>query len=299
MRPFLIKIMLFFAVVAVVDFSLGRLFYYLQSNKAGGRTGAEFYICEKATEDIIVMGSSRASHHYVSDIISRELGMSCFNAGQDGNGIILQYGRWKLLSKRYAPKLLIYDINPSFDLEINDNMTYVDRLKPFCRDSAVAKYVSSIFPLERLKLLSNMYRFNYKFLELIADSLRKGDYLTTGGYIPLAGSIRQEVVDREPTEKVTSMESDSVKLFYLEQFMKEVTECGTEMIFVVSPSWRGGNYSVEAYENVIELAQQYGAKFYDYIDSTISDNADCFEDSSHLNDDGARLFTEDLVKKLI
>lgn len=93
------------------------------------------------------MGSSRASHHYVPEIISEKLGMSCFNAGQDGNGIILQYGRWKMLSERYTPKLIIYDINPGFDMVVNDNMTYVDRLKPFCYEVAVKNYVSSIFPM--------------------------------------------------------------------------------------------------------------------------------------------------------
>ena len=88
----LIYVAIFFAIVAVVDFSLGRTFHFLQA-RAGGITGAEYYVCEKVTEDIIIMGSSRASHHYVPEIISEELGMSCFNAGRDGNGIILQYGR--------------------------------------------------------------------------------------------------------------------------------------------------------------------------------------------------------------
>ena len=151
MKKFLINIAIFFAIIAVVDFSLGKVFHYLQA-RAGGRTGAEYYVCEKATEDVIIMGSSRASHHYVPEIISENLGMSCFNAGQDGNGIILQYGRWKMMSERYTPKLLIYDITSAFDLAVNDNMTYVDRLKPFCSNANVRGFVSLIFPMERLRV---------------------------------------------------------------------------------------------------------------------------------------------------
>ena len=298
MKRFLVRMAVFFAIVAAVDFSLGKVFSSLQAGKAGGRTGVEYYACRKATEEVIVMGSSKASHHYVPALITEGLGMSCFNAGQDGNGIILQYGRWKMLSERYAPKLLIYDINPTFDLGVNDNMTYLDRLKPFSGDRAVADYIASLFPLERIKLLSGMYRFNYKFLELAADCLRKGDYLSDGGYIPLTGRIRPEIVAQEPAAKLASLDTDPVKLGCLEQLLREAKDKGTEVIFVVSPAWRGGNYTADAYRCVSDLARSYGAGFYEYVDSALCDEPDLFEDSSHLNDLGARAFTKDLVSRI-
>ena len=136
MKKFILYTLLFFTVVAVVDFAAGKVFYYLQS-RAGGRTGAEWYACKESHEDIIIMGSSRASHHYVPQIFEDSLGLSCFNAGQDGNGIILQYGRWKMIRERYTPKMVIYDVTYNFDLGVNDNMTYIDRLKPFCKDRKV------------------------------------------------------------------------------------------------------------------------------------------------------------------
>ena len=45
MKKFLLNIAIFFTIVAVVDFSLGKAFHYLQA-RAGGRTGAEYYVCE-------------------------------------------------------------------------------------------------------------------------------------------------------------------------------------------------------------------------------------------------------------
>ena len=196
MKKFLTNIAIFFAIVAVVDFSLGKVLHYLQST-AGGRTGAEYYACKKSNEDVIIMGSSRASHHYVPELFSEQLGLSCFNAGQDGNGIILQYGRWKMISERYTPKLLIYDISIGFDMALNDNMTYVDRLKPFCNDGVVRSYVASLFPMERIKTVSNLYDYNFKFIEMFFDCIRKGDYTKKAGYIPLYGHIRSEIVNNE------------------------------------------------------------------------------------------------------
>ena len=225
--------------------------------------------------------------------------MSCFNAGQDGNGIILQYGRWKLISERYTPKLIIYDITADFDLKENDNMAYVDRLKPFCKDASVKKYVSCLFPMERVKLFSNLYRYNYKFLEMVFDCLHSGDYMATFGYLPLYSHIRNEIVQQSPSERTVSMPLDVDKLFYLEQLTKEANNVGTRVMFVVSPSWKGGPFSLEAYAEVQEIARKYSAYCFEYIDSSICINSDYFADSYHLNDKGARTFTNDIVTRIL
>ena len=297
MKKFLINMAIFFAIVAVVDFSLGKVFHYIQAT-AGGRTGAEYYVCDKANEDVIIMGSSRASHHYVPEIISEKLGMSCFNAGQDGNGIILQYGRWKMLSERYAPKLLIYDISADFDLMVNDNARYIDRLKPFCCDESVNDYVSTLFPMEKLKTLSCMYCYNYKFIEMAFDRLRNDDYKTECGYIPLYGRIRSEVVEKRDSEKESSFEADAVKLYYLEELIKEAKGKGTHVVLVVSPAWEGGFLTKDAYSGIKAMAERFGVQFLEYINSQICDNPDFFEDSAHLNDKGARVFTNDFVSRI-
>lgn len=298
MKKFLIHIVIFFAIVAVVDFSLGKLFYYLQSTKAGGRTGVEYYACEKSNDDIIIMGSSRAAHHYVPEIITEKTGLSCFNAGQDGNGIILQYGRWKMISERYSPKVILYDITPVFDLEQNDNMAYVDRLKPFCNNTSVKGYVASIFPMEKIKLYSSMYRYNYKFIEMSFDCLLKGNYMKLAGYLPANGHIREEVVRKPVKKTTTAIETDSVKFFYLEQLVKEAKAINTKVVFVVSPYWKGGSYSANAYDQIQALANKYSIQFIDYTDSDICNNPDNFEDSMHLNDKGARTFTDDLFSRI-
>lgn len=297
MKKYLLQIALFFAIVAVVDFAAGKLFRYVQANRAGGRTGAEWYACRESNEDIIIMGSSRASHHYVPQILTDSLGMSYFNAGQDGNGIILQYGRWKMITERYAPKVLIYDVTPSFDLQENDNMAYVDRLKPFCDDSEVKDYVADIFPIERWKLYSQMYRYNYKFLEMLSDCAKtKDDKLN--GYIPLYGQIRKEVVEEASNAKVKPIEFDETKLQYLECLAQECQARNTQLIFVVSPYFKGGSYNEESFSPISELAAKYGLSFYYLNDSEFTDDPNLFKDSYHLNDEGAKTFTEEILHRI-
>jgi len=295
MKKFLINIAIFFAIVAVVDFSLGKVFHYLQWNVTGGRTGNEYYACKQSNEDILIMGSSRAAHHYDPQMISDSLGMSCFNAGEEGNGIIMQYGRWKMISERYAPKLIIYDIFSLYDAEINDNMAYVDRLKPYCDDREVKRYVSSVFPLEKFKLFSQMYCYNYKFFEILSDcriTRQKGN-----GYTPLNGRILKAVEER-PIIKREELESDEVKVAYLMKLIHEAAEKGTKIVFVISPSWHGGHYKKSAYTDINNLAEKYSIPLYSFIDSPICDNPDYFKDSSHLNSKGASIFTSQLVSML-
>ena len=55
--------------------------------------------------------------------------MTCFNCGQNGNGIVLFYGWWKVISERYHPKMIIYDITTDFDLLAGDNHKYLGWLK--------------------------------------------------------------------------------------------------------------------------------------------------------------------------
>ena len=295
MKKYLINIALFFAIVAVVDFAFGKAFYWLQSTKAKGRTKTERYICNDLNADILVMGSSRASHHYVAQLITDSLGMACYNGGQDGNGIVMQYGRWKMLSKHHLPKIIIYDIEPAFDLETNDNSRYIDRLKPYAGDNDVKEFVAGLYPLERYKLISQMYRYNYKFLEIVSDCARPSD--AKRGYQPNYNHIRHELINKERTlEKLKIGKIDVVKMACLTKLIDEAQLKGIKVVLVSSPYWKG--YGDSDLSVIRKFAEEKRVPFIDYADSDIRNNSDWFADSMHLNDKGAKVFTIDLINHI-
>ena len=298
MKRFVVNILIFFGIVAVIDFAAGKMFRHIQANLAGGRTGAEYYACKESKEEVIIMGSSRAMHHYVPSIIEDSLGMSCYNAGQDGNGIIMQYGRWKMISERYTPRIVIYDVTPDFDLSVNDNMAYIDRLKPFCDDKEVKGYVADIFPMERLKLTSKMYRYNYKFIEMLSDCLRSEN--DKRGYFPEYGQVRPEAVAKLKGSKPQQVHLDEEKLRYLEALALECKEKNVKLVFSVSPWLQGGNvYDESVFAKVKEIANRNGAAFEYYNGGELSEDETLFKDTYHLNDEGARRFTAVLVSELL
>ena len=197
-----------------------------------------------------------------------------------------------MLSKHHLPKVIIYDIEPSFDLSTNDNRRYIDRLKPYAGDNDVKDFVAGLYPLERYKLLSKMYRYNYKFLEIASDCARPSD--VNSGYQPNYNHIRQELISKERNpEKSKLGKIDEVKVACLTKLIDGAQSKGIKVVLVSSPYWKG--YDDSDLGIIRKLAEGKCIPFIDYADSEIRNNPDWFADSMHLNDEGAKVFTADLV----
>ena len=82
MKKFILKIVLFLVIVAVVDVTVGFAFRKMELSVKGGFTLRDNYICNELETDILISGSSRCVRHYNPQIISDSLGLSCYNSGQ-------------------------------------------------------------------------------------------------------------------------------------------------------------------------------------------------------------------------
>ena len=122
--------------------------------------------------------------------------------------------------------------------------------------------------------------------------------MNNAGYLPLNGHIRKEIVEKGTPQKKNEIETDEVKLLYLEQLVKEAKIKGTDVIFVVSPYWKGGGFTTATYEKIQDIATRYKVPFIDYLNSELCEIPDYFEDSHHLNDKGAKAFTESFISQV-
>lgn len=215
---------------------------YLQDNAKGGYVGHHNYILNQSNEDMLIFGSSRAIHHYNPQIIEDSLGMSCYNCGQDGNGIVLFYGWWQLMKDRHLPKLIIYDVNPDFDLFAGDNIKYLGWLRSEYDNDNVKPIFEDIDPTEKYKMQSMMYRYNSKFLQNMIDFVHPIFQINPNGYLPLKGEMDRMKIKETSNEKKGCL-YDSLKLVYMEAFVKEVKEYDIHLIIVASPVWYGKTIS--------------------------------------------------------
>ena len=294
MKKFLLKIALFFAFLFVIDRVAGYTFSYMSEHSKGGYVKHHNYITDGVHEDLLVFGSSRAIHHYDPQIISDSLGLSCYNCGQDGNGILLFYGWWQIIKEHHHPKVIIYDITPGFDLNAgDDNHKYLGWLKELYERANVSDIFEDVDKTEKFKMMSQMYRYNSKFHQIAADFVYPLYVVKANGFLPLQGEV--DMMRIKKSQAKTKVQFDPLKISYLNKFIDEAD--GVKLIFAVSPMWYG--IDTEDLAPIRDICHKRHIPFIDFSnDSKYVHNNAYFKDGTHLNARGADEFTRDLMMEL-
>lgn len=291
MRKFLLYTFLFWVGVVVSDVLFGVSFDKLNAiAKGGGATNKMNALCMRDTHDILIMGSSRAHHHYIPSEIEDSLKMECYNAGFDGMGVILHYGILKLILKRYHPKLIIYDVEPTYDIYSNDNVRYLSLQKPYFRDEQIADIFKNVSPIEYYKVYSGFYRYNSTCLPVFMGALHGEDYEPEKGFIPLQGELQ----DSNLVKYAPHSEIDRTKMYYLTCFIHDAKEAGVPLILIASPHYGSGE--IREFEEVRDICKDNNVPFLNYYsDSFYMSHSKLFNDPSHLNRQGAEFFTRQIA----
>ena len=301
MIKFLKKVSLFFFFVAVIDVSCGYGFNVLKRNAKGGDTRKNYYIAEECCDDILILGSSRAARHYIPSVLEDSLGMSCYNCGEPGCGIITAYARYKMIAKRHKPRLVIYEVSPIYDyfsFETDDYSKYLGRVRQYA-DKPVVKelYLKFGDKLEGVRLLSNMYKNNSFIVHNIVDLLGndKGK-----GFKPLYGVLSNDA--RPQYEPFEQRKIDKLKYSYMEKLIIDIKKDSIPFCFMVSPRFimqKEALSQKSEYKPIIELCSRYEIPFFDYTYiEGFSDNYQLFQDFGHLNVKGATVFSNIVCNKL-
>lgn len=294
MRKFIFKSVLFVVILVAIDLSLGFAFKTLQRNAKGGDFGRNEFIHNKMTDEVLLFGSSRCIHHYDPEIITDSTGMSCYNCGCDGNGIIMFYPRYLMITERYVPKVIVYEVTPSFDLLKGDNTKYLSWMRMYYDRCGVDSVFWAVDPTERIKMLSNMYRYNSRFIQLISDNIHplQSD---VRGYRPVDKRMDYEF-EVDNSHQVV-YEYDPLKLHYMELLASDCKRRGINLMMAISPQYKRTND--EVFRPISDLCAKYGLPLLNhYCDSSIVFNRDYFYDSMHMNRKGATTYTNSVVKDI-
>lgn len=288
MKKIIIRTLLFFVIVGFADFILGSCFICFRKQAGCGSFQNMEYCINHCHDDVLVFGSSRAVYHYDPRVIKDSLGLSCHNCGREGMGIIYAYGLWNLISANHTPKMILYDFY-RFDIQKDDNTKYLAELRPYYDANGMSEYFHEISPIENIKNFSHLYRFNSSIIQLIRGLFVKNE--VSDGFIPLQGELVSNIVN------TNEMEKDSIKYYYMEEFIKLTLSKGTKLIFFISPFYEG-KY-MEYPPEYIALFKKYNIKWFD--NQTIDEftkNDDYFKNLSHLNKKGASAYTSYIISQI-
>lgn len=295
MKQFVIKLILFLFIIAGLDYVTGTIMDKVYAGTEKGDYGRNNYICTGTTADCLIFGSSRAIHQYDPKLIGEALGMTCYNCGEDGMGIITMYGRYQMIRQRHIPKVVIYDVVSGFDLSPDDKSKYIGWLRYYADNNQIAELIDSIDHTERYKALARSYKYNSRFVDIINQRISRvsgtaADY----DYSPLEGYITYRV---DPPLVGENYEVDAFKLSLFERMIHQCQQDGTKFVFAISP-WYQAVDDTE-YQSLISLSEKYNIPLLNhYKDKDINFNPELFKDASHLNVAGVELFDARVCNEL-
>lgn len=275
----------------VMDLCLGGASAWLYHRSKYGIFHRQQYVLNESKDDIIILGSSRASHQYVPSIISDSLGMSCYNAGSEGMCIYYHYAMLaSMIERGHCPKVVIYDVmdldtkehpGPTFTLD-----AALDRLAPHYGEYAC---IDSLFAYkgwkEKLKLMSLSYRYNSKMVQSI-----KCNFIPSpedGGYEKVVGVLPDDVSFE--TMDYNSCELDTLKVKYMQKMVQLAHQHNIRMIFVLSPYFKDN--PSKALDAARKIAVENHLDFMDCYNEPEMMRRELFRDVMHLNDEGARVWS--------
>ena len=296
MKQFVLRVLLLLALVVVADRTFGLIMDRTLAETNKGDWGRNNYLMKDAVGEILIAGSSRAVHHYDAGALTDSLGMKCINAGEDGMGVLFMKTRLFRIIERHSPKLIIYDFLPEYDIykEV-DNTKYLKYLRPYAGNDSLYTSIIEVSPKEHWKLMSQMYKYNSIFLDIIVQHLSRSP-ITSNELLwaPLKGVYAGAPL---PLSDNDDKLMDPLKEKYLRDIAAICKEKGFQLVFVVSPCLRTGSFKIP--DSLTALCDEYSIPFVNHFaDPTFLAEPTLFADPDHLNERGASLFTSLIVREV-
>lgn len=301
---FCVKVVVFVVLLFAIDRIIGAAFVSMKD--MGLKKNPENmwlktpFVLEKVKSDVVIIGSSKASHHYVPQMLEDSLGVTAYNCGQDGCFFLYQNCIINMLLDRYRPKMIIWDIQPGSFMNHNareyQNIRY---LSPYYPQSVWAKrYIDSESKKMPLRMQSRMFAYNSKALNYLFP-LVMGSSKTENGYIPLPNDGYKYPEKRKRVESEIQYSPNDEYLSLLSSTLERCKEEGVAVQLFISPEY---NYESDAYigavVDITRVSFDKGFPCYNYHSLAANDST-MFKDASHLNDKGAKIYTAKVVQDMV
>lgn len=298
----LFKTAVFLCILFILDLVIGSILSDLYSKQKPGEIYTLSYAIDSTKADVLIFGASRANHHYVPENFQKRMNLSCYNTGRDGQIILYNYAILKSILKRYTPKIAILDLSRD---EFADDQQSYDRLSaliPYYKTHPeIRKIVDLRSPYEKYKMMSHLYPYNSLIFSLIMGAIeshkdrKKID--EQNGYIPLyENCYRQLSVDTSYGDK----NLDSNKINGFKSFIKDCKNSQVQLFVVFSPILVTYPHQDPSSRVAMSICRENDVPVFSFInDSSFYHTYFFTTDGTHLNDKGARFFTNQVIDSIM
>lgn len=288
-----IKVLLPFCLILfLADHVVGYLFEYSYNHQKQGVLYRVNYAVDSTKADCFVVGSSRATHHYDSDIISKATGYSFYNSGSEGRGVIYSAAVISASIHRYKPKLIIIDVRPNeFTTSGDEDLS---ALLPYYKKQYVMPYINYASDFQKVKLLSKIYPYNSLLTTMMAGRSNRVDANTfdKGGYIPMYGLVKNKKIIPYAGDK---NKLDKGKVRFFTELLDHLEKEKIHSLIVMSPLYfqYKGSTTLDVCNKVVSRLKY--SKFVNFSGHPEFKDPAKFDDELHLNNHGAAFFSSEIA----
>jgi len=304
-----LKIVIFIFLIFISDQVVGLILRELYFTQKAGPNQALIYSFNKCNADIIIFGASQASHNYDPRIISDSLKMSCYNAGQDGgHSILMQYAQILAILDRYSPKIIVLEFSPNTIVRYPGDYDRLSILLPYYAEYPQLRPIILLkSPYERVKLLSAIYPYNSNVINIVRFNIdffaaREKDF---DGYIPLEGEMSYVMLKPDQEKPVNKKHTvvDSNKVDALKKIISICREKDISLFIISSPIFHTVIEKQIPRSSVAEISLEIlrlnKVNYIDFSsDPTFAGHFEWFKDIAHLNENGAKVFSNMVVNEI-
>ncbi|WP_158826214.1 hypothetical protein [Mucilaginibacter lacusdianchii] len=275
--------------ILLCDWLLGNALGYLYSKQQSGVLYRTSYAIDSTKADYLVVGASRANHHYDPRVFESSIHSSFYNCGRDKQSIFYSCAVISSILNRYTPKYVIIEIKPDEFSQFEEGE--LATLLPYYNNNAVKPYLKYNGKFQQVKMLSHIYPYNSLITNLLVGLDRNWieDYK---GYVPKTSVISNTKL--EPLKEKGA--TDSLKVKELYNLLGRLNNKNIPTLLVISPMHYKYVNSVTT-----SICQQADEKFSNTAFLNFANNKSwidnkLYSDDYHLNVNGARLFSKQIAE---
>ncbi|MGV3528135.1 MAG: hypothetical protein ACO1OO_04500 [Flavisolibacter sp.] len=310
MKHFLIKSAFFLLPIIVIAYPLDYVMSYYLSHSHDSPGEFEVWndiYSSNANCDIAIYGSSRAWVQIDPNILGDSLNSEVYNFGMDGHNFWLQYLRHlELLKHNQKPKVIVLSVDV-FTLQKRPDLYQQDQFLPnMLWNSTVQEYTSSYTGYKGVDYYIPLIRYagrTTSFVKMAKTFFRvKTSSYRNRGFLGMERVWNNDLAEAKAgTDSYTvNLDASSIALF--DKFIKQCKRDNIKLFLVYAPEFIDGQKFVSNRNLIIGLyksfSNKYSIPFWDYSEDTICQSRKYFYNASHLNKQGAEMFSRMLASDL-
>lgn len=297
---FCVNAMIVLLGVVAIDRAIGKVMdRMLPEISNQGDTGKTYYSLNDVNTPVVIVGSSRAAHHYVTNIIEDSLRMSAYNVARDGCFFSYNCCVVNSIMDRYTPKLIIWENGTDYLYDgVPDPL---ESMYPYYGNNKwVKKIIEDELPWkEYVRLNSRMYQYNSIIHRVVIRYCGRNSFIESSekGYQPLAAKKLRVPLKLEK-ELSIAKDLSSSKIAVFESTLNRAKKMGVFVIVVNSPLYKLTETNLSGIK-MQQICDEYGMLYLDNSQlSYFREHSNLFNDATHMNDEGARIYTRMFLKQI-